>query len=584
MKEKNIYFSNADLIYLDYLNKLNAKITRPKLAEPFANHLEELVKSSIKYRSSNNKHLEKVTNWLDPTLKDQYIYLAPLENWLLLKKEAEILRINIYSDSNITQLPSDIRDYSTKIVDQFLNLSTKIEQTNLPYNIHHTLAEEINDVINDFNIIKRALEETTDTLYDAERKANLAVEEVKNKTDEILDFQNLSKSQTLKKTQSLIDEAQQSIEYRLGEASESLRSSIQSLRDELDTKTEQAERKISELVSKTARQQNVIASEIKELFNLLEEESTNRVEVRIQRAEAIATELAHKANETRQAVEETLAENKDSLHDFIVENQNRLNDIIRKASADSSLEIQQAQTNAQQSFEKHVNDNIGSIDKRITEKVSSYDELKDRMENSLKEKVETLEAQISILTSGVMADQHIKQANTERNVYWALQIFGFLFMIAAIYSGSVFFSEITNIRLPLLPKPDLVIHVDGAIGAGQNPTTLMFLRLSMIILLTAPAIYLLKEAAVHRHKENLYRQRGIQLATISPYLEELEKEERAAIKKELVSSFFQFHDGKADTQNVPDFIRDMREMVGIAKSLDGQKRTVRERLSRRKIK
>ncbi|EOX4841969.1 hypothetical protein ACH160_002213 [Vibrio alginolyticus] len=332
--------------------------------------------------------------------------------------------------------------------------------------------------------------------------------------------------------------------------------------------------KLEGFMDQLLTRQNEINAQAKKVLAELEERSSS-AEANFER------QVKKYIINTQQSLEETVSDHKESLHNFIIDNQNRLNDSIRKTSSEVVLEIQQSQTNAQQSFDEHVNELIGAINRKIDEKISIYDKQKEKMETDFKQKIEAVESLISIVTSGVMADQHIKQANTERNVYWALQVFGFLFMIAAIYSGSVFFSEITNIRLPFLPKPDLVIHVDGAIGSGQNPTTLMFMRLSMIILLTAPAIYLLKEAAVHRHKENLYRQRGIQLATISPYLEELEKEERAAIKKELVASFFQFHDGKADTQNVPDFIRDMREMVGIAKSINGQKKTMRERLGRK---
>ncbi|MCG7495612.1 hypothetical protein MHO82_01890 [Vibrio sp. Of7-15] len=238
-------------------------------------------------------------------------------------------------------------------------------------------------------------------------------------------------------------------------------------------------------------------------------------------------------------------------------------------------------TKQQSELQDEITSQTMGLKDLINEEVRTYQDLKDNLQNEFNEKVAKLEKQLSIVTSGVMADQHIKQANTERYVYWILQIAGFAFMLAAIYAGAIFFSEITNVRLPFFQKPDLVIHVDGSLAANQNPMTLMFMRLSMIILLTAPAIYLLKEASVHRHKENIYRQRGIQLATISPYLEELEKDERAAIKKDLVASFFQFHDGKVDTQNVPDFLKDMKEAVGIAKSLNSQTKTVSQRFGRK---
>ncbi|HBC3454428.1 TPA: hypothetical protein KDY47_003281 [Vibrio parahaemolyticus] len=578
MKEENIILSHGDLVRLKHISRQEATMMRPRSSATFSKLLEELMGSFIEV--DNGEFIFNESQSLYFTREYSYHYVS-IEKWTSIKIEAEKLQTKYYSVSDNPAAQRSLAKYTTTIINPFLNLFFTIAQANSYRYIQQSKFKERDSILNDFDIVKRALNNATEKLNDAELTANSLLKELDNAKDEILKFDSKSKSQTIKQTQTLIEEAQQFIEYRLGEAAENARSNLQSLRNELDKKVDQAENKITDLVSKTTRQQNIITSEIKDLFNILEEESTNRVEVRIQRAEVIATELAATANETKLAVEDSLAENKDSLHNFIVENQNKLNNIIRKASTDSSLEIQQAQTNAQQSFDKHVNDNINSIEKRITEKISTYDKLKQKMEETLNEKVEALEAQISIVTSGVMADQHIKQANTERNVYWAFQLLGLFFMMAAIYSGSVFFSEITNIRLPFLPKPDLVIHVDGAIGAGQNPTTLMFMRLSMIILLTAPAIYLLKEAAVHRHKENLYRQRGIQLATISPYLEELEKTERAAIKKELVTSFFQFHDGKADSQNVPDFLRDMKEMVGIAKSINGQQKTVRERLGRK---
>ena len=264
-------------------------------------------------------------------------------------------------------------------------------------------------------------------------------------------------------------------------------------------------------------------------------------------------------------------------------NQYKVN-IINSLDDSANSQRETLALESQESLElmrKMKDETVQNINNRIENELKEYSFLKENLSLEFSKKLKSLEAQLSVVASSTMCDQHIKQANTERRVYWSFQIMGFLFMIAAIYAGSVFFSEITNIRLPFFPKPDLVIHIDGSFSNERSPLTLMFMRLSMIILLTAPAFYLLKEAALHRHKENIYRQRGIQLATISPYLEELDKEERAAIKKELVSSFFNFHDGKADTQNVPDFLRDMKEAVGIAKSLNGQTKTVSQRFNRK---
>ncbi|RBW64548.1 hypothetical protein DS893_12710 [Vibrionales bacterium C3R12] len=428
------------------------------------------------------------------------------------------------------------------------------------------------------------IDEKKSELHDAEHKLNEGIQRLQLVEDEL--------KQTHKSTllieeninhagNRLLSKNQQTLDSRISAAQDEIQSILRSAQDDFNVYTSRSERKIEELMAKAENQNQIHTSDINDLFNAHEKESTNRIEVRIQRAEGIAANLSKQASDAKELYDDIASEQKESFHAFIQDSQSSINDSIRKTSTEASQKVQKAQIDAQESFNTFLNENITSINERIEEKVSEYDDLKKTMESTFQEKIDSLEDQLSIVTSGVMADQHIKQANTERRAYWALQLTGFAFMLAAIYAGSLFFSELTNVHIPFLPKPDLVIHIDGALYSGLNLTTLLFMRLSMIILLTAPAIYLLKEAAGHRHKENLYRQRGIQLATISPYLEELEKEERAAIKKELVKSFFNFHDGKADTQNVPDFLRDMKEAVGIAKSLNGQTKTVSQRFGRK---
>lgn len=399
--------------------------------------------------------------------------------------------------------------------------------------------------------------------------SRLSEEISRQQADAKLFFRELEQ-RVLDKTERLLDEADTSLRNRLSDGNESLRSVQQSIRDDLDIYANRTEERVKKLVIETERTHSIFQSELKNLFQESEKDMSNRIEVRIQRAEGLAASLSKQASEAKEQIENIISDEKESLQTLLLESRSSVNDAIRKTSTEAAQTVQTAQTEAQESFNAFVTENIESIDKRITIKVAEYDKLKEKMEKTYREKVNELETHISIVTSAVMANENLKQAKTENRVYWFLQILGLLFMIAAIYSGSAFFSELTNIRLPFFPKPDLVIHVDGALSTAQAPTTLMFMRLSMIILLTAPAIYLLKEAAVHRQKENIYRQRGVQLATISPYLEELDKEERAAIKKELVSSFFQFHDGKADTQNVPDFLRDVKEAANIAKIVNGQ--------------
>ncbi|CDT75946.1 hypothetical protein VCR26J2_370224 [Vibrio coralliirubri] len=482
---------------------------------------------------------------------------------------------NILSESE--HLRNDGQLYSS--FNQFFEMFNALENQATPYQLHRPLAKRLHSEVYSFiQNIDAIPPRIIGILQDLASKLMIAIED--SRTNELDEQTKEQIRHLLERNRKLLEDTQLSVQNRVDEGSEAIRSTLQSVRDELDTHANRAEIQIQNLVSKADHQNKLHRADLKESFKAYEEEAANRIEVRIQRAEGIAASLSKQATDAKELYENIISEEKESLHTFITESQSTVNDSIRKTAADASQRIQNAQTDAQESFDGHLNEIIGTINKRIDDKISHYDEMKKEMEAAFQDKIQTLDRQLSIVTSGVMADQHLKQANTERYVYWLFQVAGFAFMLAAIYAGSVFFSELTNIKIPFLPKPDLVIHVDGSLNNGASPISLMFMRLSMIILLTAPALYLLKEAAGHRHKENLYRQRGIQLATISPYLEELEKEERAAIKKELVSSFFNFHDGKADTQNVPDFLRDMKEAVGIAKSLNGQNKTVSQRFGR----
>ncbi|GAB6260680.1 hypothetical protein [Photobacterium sp. R1] len=111
-------------------------------------------------------------------------------------------------------------------------------------------------------------------------------------------------------------------------------------------------------------------------------------------------------------------------------------------------------------------------------------------------------------------------------------------------------------------KPEDNNTVDPDLGLSW-----FIIRFMTITLLTTPCIYMLKESATHRAKENLYRQRGTQLSSIGAYLDELQPEERAQMKKELANHFFSFHDGKADVSNVPDFLKNLGEAVKLAQSI-----------------
>lgn len=233
----------------------------------------------------------------------------------------------------------------------------------------------------------------------------------------------------------------------------------------------------------------------------------------------------------------------------------------------------------QQSFKE-------SLLKAIKDEVSNYQTTR----SLLKEQLQEAKDIVGILSKKAMAHEHLKQARHEAYAYWGFQTSGLLFLFLAILMSVAMFGDSLGLRLPWLTwlvefsssNGAIQLHITGEdIAAGgsaganiieandsSSEAAWFFKRISIVLLLTAPGLYLLKEAANHRAKENLYRQRGIQLASITPYLKELDESERNAIKKDLVKSFFSFHDGKADTQNVPDFLRDLKETTKIIRSID----------------
>lgn len=218
--------------------------------------------------------------------------------------------------------------------------------------------------------------------------------------------------------------------------------------------------------------------------------------------------------------------------------------------------------------------------KSVNDEIAQYKKVKELLNDQVKNATEI----VGTLSKKAMAHEHIIQANREFKTFLVHQILGVIFLLGAVAMSIAIFSNSLGINVPWLswlvsipvptqpvldPATGKVIAVAAdSLTQGETGSLWFFKRISILILLTAPGIYFLKEAAVHRAKENVYRQRGVQLAAIAPYLNELEPCERQGIKKDLVKTFFSFHDGKADTKNVPDFLRDLKETMKIVRSID----------------
>ncbi|CAH7326095.1 putative phage membrane protein [Vibrio chagasii] len=235
---------------------------------------------------------------------------------------------------------------------------------------------------------------------------------------------------------------------------------------------------------------------------------------------------------------------------------------LNKHYRDNLENIQNARWEAEKSITLGVNEEISAIQSRIDEEVGKFSKKQQVMDQYFE--------RLGIAKEG---EAYILQANKERFTANLLRFIGILGMIGAIVLLGYLFKDYLGIGRELTKE-----YIANLKSLGNE---IFILRFLSVVLITAPSIYLLKEAATHRTKENLYRQRGTQLVSINSYMDGLDKEDKSKLKLDLAKNFFSFHDGKSDTKNVPDFIRDMKEAVGIAKSINAQTKTVSQRFNRK---
>lgn len=156
-----------------------------------------------------------------------------------------------------------------------------------------------------------------------------------------------------------------------------------------------------------------------------------------------------------------------------------------------------------------------------------------------------------IAGDGKFSDQNIKQADEEKTAADKMRFFGVGLLFVLIGFAAWFLVLLTE-----LP-------------ANTSYLSWFLPRFLTLTFCSMPAIYLLKESASHRHKENLYRQRGTQLATLGSYLADFSNDDkRMDVKSELIKNFYSFNDGKADTSNVPDFLKQMKEFAAVTKTFN----------------
>ncbi len=245
--------------------------------------------------------------------------------------------------------------------------------------------------------------------------------------------------------------------------------------------------------------------------------------------------------------------------------QNRAHEIKQKNEAELNKSRHALRSEAHRLTEQLLENSKAELDtmqSRIDEVVSRFSD-----------KQRVIDAYFSDLGIAKEGEIYLERAKKEELYANKLRYIGISLLIASIALLGYLFKDYLGFGHELTDE-----YVRSLKSLGPE---IFFLRLFSVLLLTTPAIYLLKESASHRNKENIYRQRGTQIVSLPSYLEGLDDREKAALKHDLAKSFFTFHNGKSETKNVPDFIRDMKEVANIAKSINGQQSSVKERLNRK---
>ena len=93
-------------------------------------------------------------------------------------------------------------------------------------------------------------------------------------------------------------------------------------------------------------------------------------------------------------------------------------------------------------------------------------------------------------------------------------------------------------------------------------------RILTTLILAIPALYSARESSRHRTMEQKYRKMQLELASIDPYLESLEKPKQEKLKEELAKSFFgQPLEQNKDTTNIAGSLIDLlKEALDILKA------------------
>ncbi|MBN6520792.1 hypothetical protein JZM35_09170 [Acinetobacter pittii] len=206
-----------------------------------------------------------------------------------------------------------------------------------------------------------------------------------------------------------------------------------------------------------------------------------------------------------------------------------------------------------------LSDIHNKYESEVKTKVESLDNLVNQTDEDFKNTFndyKLLKGLVNIKGEMLITDHYKKRAFWERITYWLMTLGTFAIIIWSIFlalNGLDEYKAKTNISISSMVqqyKDQPVEKIEKLYSVTQNNAlTYLVLRLLFSVLLFSSIIYTSRvayRAYVHmRHSENMM----LKLATLRPFINQLEEEDRNQIHKDLVPDYFGKDAGMVDSTN-----------------------------------
>lgn len=205
---------------------------------------------------------------------------------------------------------------------------------------------------------------------------------------------------------------------------------------------------------------------------------------------------------------------------------------------------------------------------KLIEKVESlesntkeiFDQVNTLYDDTLKfteEKKTEINDQVGALTAATMAKDYAEFAVIEQKIADKYRKYSLLAMFGVAAVTAITLYEANN---------------------GYFTITESIIRLSFLLIISAPAAYLTRESAKHRTQENAHRQNNLDLRAITPYIASLSPAEQSQIKTQVALRLFGARNGQAPQNdgipiNANDLLLKLLDKVDLSNKTDQPKKS-----------